>query len=103
MQRVSEAVTHHFPAGTKLTRPTGGMCLWVELPSQLSALTLYERALTERISIAPGPLFSAKQKFENCIRLNCSNPWSDTIEKAIATLGRILRDMQDAEARRHAA
>lgn len=103
MQRVSEAVTRHFPAGTKLTRPTGGMCLWVELPPGLKALTLYERALAERISIAPGPLFSAKQKFENCIRLNCSNPWSEMIEKAIATLGRILRDMQDSAARRQAA
>src|SRR5712671_2886738 len=31
MQQMSEAITRYFPAGTKLTRPSGGMCLWVEL------------------------------------------------------------------------
>ncbi len=87
MQQMSEAITRHFPAGTKLTRPSGGMCLWVELPPHVKALALYHQAMASGISIAPGPIFSAKQKYERFIRINCGNPWSDTIENAIHRLG----------------
>src|SRR3989441_1248407 len=45
MQRMTEAVTSYFPAGTKLTRPSGGMCLWIELPPDIKAMALYHRAM----------------------------------------------------------
>src|SRR2546425_2207887 len=92
MQQMSEAITRYFPAGTKLTRPSGGMCLWIELPPDIKAMALYHRAMAAGISIAPGPIFSAKQKFENFIRINCGNPWSDTIENAVRKLGEIIAD-----------
>jgi DNA-binding transcriptional MocR family regulator len=90
LQRMTAAVSRYFPEGTKVTRPTGGMCLWAELPPEVNALAVYEQAMAARISIAPGPIFSAKQKFQNFIRLNCGNPWSDTIEKAVRKLGEII-------------
>ena len=93
MQRMSEAVTRYFPEGTKATRPTGGQVLWVELPKKIDALELYRRALREKISIAPGPLFSPKQAFPNFIRLNCGNPWSDVIENAMIKLGQLMAAM----------
>ncbi len=91
VQHMTEAVSRYFPQGTKVTRPSGGMCLWIELPSNINALTVYERALAAKISIAPGPIFSAKQKFRNCIRLNCGNPWSEAMEAAVRELGDIIR------------
>ena len=91
MQLMSEALTRYFPAGTKVTRPTGGMCLWVELPPEVDSLEVYRAALAENISIAPGPLFSAKQKFRNYVRLNFGNPWSSTIENAVQRLGEIIK------------
>lgn len=91
MQQMSEAITRYFPAGTKLTRPQGGMCLWVELPPDVCSMKVYDQALAAGITIAPGHIFSAKQKFENFIRLNCGNPWSPAIEKAISTLGSIIQ------------
>jgi hypothetical protein len=39
--RVTQAITKYFPAGTKVTRPTGGYVLWVELPSQINSLELF--------------------------------------------------------------
>jgi DNA-binding transcriptional MocR family regulator len=91
--RVSEAVAEHFPEGTRISRPRGGFLLWVEMPGGKSALELHERALTHRISIAPGPIFSAKQRFGSCLRLSCGFPWSEPIERAIRTLGRIAREL----------
>lgn len=90
--RMTEAVTAHFPTGTRISRPTGGYVLWVELPLGTSALDLHARALAQGISVAPGPIFSARARFTNCIRLNCGYPWSDTIERAVRTLGQLARE-----------
>jgi DNA-binding transcriptional MocR family regulator len=94
VQRMTEAVARYFPPETKMTRPTGGMCLWIELPAPLDSLELYHQAIAARISIAPGPLFSAKQKFQNCLRINCGNPWTEAIENAIRKLGEIIARQQ---------
>ncbi|TAL01982.1 MAG: PLP-dependent aminotransferase family protein, partial [Verrucomicrobia bacterium] len=88
--RMGEAVSRHFPEGTKVSRPTGGMALWVEMPESIHALEVYQRALAEKICVAPGPIFSAKQGFQNCLRLNYANPWSDSIERALVKLGQII-------------
>ncbi len=87
--RVTQAITKYFPAGTKVTRPTGGYVLWVELPSQINSLALFRKALAQKISIAPGPIFSAKQKLENFIRLSCGAPWSEAMDHALLKLGQL--------------
>jgi DNA-binding transcriptional MocR family regulator len=87
LELMSNAVTRYFPPGTGMTRPSGGMCLWVELAPEIDALALYQDAMAAKITIAPGPIFSASRKFQNFIRLNCGNPWSESIENAIRTLG----------------
>jgi DNA-binding transcriptional MocR family regulator len=89
--RVSEAIAEHFPAGTRISRPRGGFLLWVEMPAGKSALDLHDRALARGVSVAPGPIFSAKQRFSNCLRVSCGWPWSDRVEGGIRTLGAIAR------------
>lgn len=89
VQRVTLAIRQYFPEGTRVTRPAGGFVLWVELPKAVDSLELYRKALEKKISIAPGPIFSAKQKYQNFIRLSCGQPWSDTLEQALKTLGRL--------------
>jgi DNA-binding transcriptional MocR family regulator len=93
IQRVSHAIAESFPPETTITRPAGGFVLWVGLPPKVSALKLHERALLEKISIAPGPLFSAKQGFSNFIRLSCGHPWSSRIERAIGVLSYLVKQM----------
>ena len=88
MTQMAEAVGRYFPEGTRVTRPAGGFVLWVELPGQINSMQLYEEALLHGISIAPGPIFSAKGKYPNCIRLNAAL-WSSKIEQAIEQLGRL--------------
>ncbi len=91
--QMSRAVSASFPAGTRLTRPAGGYVLWVELPPAVNSLELFDRALAAGVSIAPGPIFSAKGKFRNFIRLNCGIPWSPEVERAVERLGRLARQM----------
>jgi DNA-binding transcriptional MocR family regulator len=88
--RVSEAVGAAFPPGVRISRPAGGFVLWVELPGSGSALELHRRALAAGISIAPGPMFSAQQGFQNFIRINCGNPWTARSAEAIGQLGKLV-------------
>lgn len=94
VQRMSEAIAEHFPPGTRVSRPEGGFVLWVEMPGA-SALDLHERALSAGISVAPGPIFSAKARFSNCIRVSCGYPWSELHDHAIRTLGRLAAELSD--------
>jgi DNA-binding transcriptional MocR family regulator len=91
--RVSESIAQHFPVGTRISRPRGGVLLWVEMPAGKSSLELHDRALARGVSVAPGPIFSAKQRFTTCLRVSCGFPWSEAIERGIRTLGQIARDL----------
>jgi DNA-binding transcriptional MocR family regulator len=84
-----EAVLRHFPKGTRATRPDGGYFLWIELAPGVDALEVHRRALSLGISVAPGPMFSARRGFGNFIRLNYGHPWDARMEAAMATLGRL--------------
>ncbi len=41
------------------------------------------------ISVAPGPIFSPRREFRNCLRLNAGHPWTPELDRAIATLGQL--------------
>ena len=89
VQRFREEVATYFPEGTRTSEPQGGFVLWVELPGEVDALTLQAEALEDGIAIAPGPVFSARERFTSCIRLSCGFPWSDRIASAVQHLGEL--------------
>ena len=90
---MTRAMGKYFPEDTRVTRPCGGFVIWVELPKTVDVLSLCQQALEQRISIAPGPIFSASGKYRNCIRLNCAQPWNDALDKAVMTVGRMADTM----------
>jgi DNA-binding transcriptional MocR family regulator len=71
-----------------------GMSLWVEFPKYVDSLKLYSLSQKHGISFVPGPLFSAKGRYLNYIRLNNAY-WSERAEKAIATIGHLAAGMND--------
>jgi DNA-binding transcriptional MocR family regulator len=89
VQLYSQAVARYFPDGTKISRPAAGYVLWVELPRAIDSWKLYRAANSHKISIVPGVIFSPSGQFGNHIRLSCGHPMSDSIERAIATLGKL--------------
>ncbi|MBO0611388.1 PLP-dependent aminotransferase family protein (plasmid) [Thiothrix fructosivorans] len=84
----SHAISQHFPAGTRVTQPKGGFVLWVELAAGTDTLLMTQDLLKQGISIAPGQIFSATQKYRNCIRLSCAQPWTAEVEAAMVKVGR---------------
>jgi DNA-binding transcriptional MocR family regulator len=84
------AVHRHFPDGTRVSLPQGGYFIWLELPEQVDAVDLFWAASAQGVSIAPGPMFSARGEFGHCIRLNTGQVWSRKVEDAVARLGRLV-------------
>jgi DNA-binding transcriptional MocR family regulator len=91
--RALRAIARYFPSGTRVTKPEGGYFCWVELPPAVDALQLHRLALSHRISLAPGPLFSADQRFRNFLRINYGHPHQGRTEAALKTVGQLARSL----------
>jgi len=90
VERYREAIAREFPEGTRVSAPRGGYVLWVELPAGVDALDLHQAALKKGIVVAPGPLFSARQRFSNFIRISAGVPWNDRMAGGMRTLGKLV-------------
>lgn len=87
--RTTRLIEQHFPEGTKITRPKGGIVIWVQLPRHINAAALQDAAFEQGIGIAPGELFSIHSGYKNYIRLSYCTLWSPRTEKALQRLGKL--------------
>lgn len=87
------AIGAYFPEGTKVSHPSGGFILWVELPRQIDTYQLYQEAIADRISIAPGAMFSLQDRYFHCMRLSYGMPWSPLLDRSLKKLGNIIKSM----------
>jgi DNA-binding transcriptional MocR family regulator len=92
ISQMADAVARFFPPGTRMTQPSGGFILWVEMPEGTDAIELYHRALKLKISIVPGPLFALSDKYNHHIRLSAAQ-WDERIEQGIASLGKLAHEL----------
>jgi DNA-binding transcriptional MocR family regulator len=87
-----QVLKRHLPVGAQINDSRGGYFLWVELPKQVNTTELYYRALENKISIAPGKMFSSSEQYANYFRFNTAW-WDDSQEAAVATLGRLIAEL----------
>ena len=76
-----------------MSTPTGGYILWVELPTAIDSYRLYKTAIKHGISVAPGSMFSLQERYTHCIRLSYGMAWKPEVERALITLGRLIKQM----------
>ena len=89
--QMRDAVAERFPEGTRLSDPRAGFVLWAELPQGVNALEVVDRALARGVALAAGPMFSARGRFSNAVRISCGLPWSPRIEQAVAAVADVVR------------
>jgi DNA-binding transcriptional MocR family regulator len=87
-----QVLKRHLPVGAQINDSRGGYFLWVELSKQVNTTELYYRALENKISIAPGKMFSSSEQYANYFRFNTAW-WDDSQEAAVATLGRLIAEL----------
>ena len=91
--RYVQAIIKYFPADTKVSRPTGGFILWLELNKKVNAFKLRTEAQKHDIYIVPGKIFSSGAGYSNYIRLSFGRPWSEDTEYGLMMLGKMIKKM----------
>ena len=84
-------IAESFPPGTKISRPQGGLSIWMELPKSIDTIELYNTAVGKKITFSPGSMFTLQKQFSNCMRLTYGLEWNDKTENALKTLGKLAR------------
>jgi DNA-binding transcriptional MocR family regulator len=103
VDRYRQGIAASFPDGTRVSAPRGGFVLWVELPAGIDALELQERALARNVAVAPGPIFSARNRFQNFVRISCGLPWTGQAESAMKILGQVASELLERRGRQRGA
>jgi DNA-binding transcriptional MocR family regulator len=86
-----KCINEYFPADTKVTRPEGGMNLWLELGMKKDAIELYNKAISNKISITPGRMYTLQNQYNNCLKLSYGSHWDEKTEHALMVLGNIVK------------
>ena len=85
-----EMIDKYFPEGVTITKPEGGMFLWVTMPEGCSSMDLLDMAVKDKVAFVPGRPFYVDGSGENTLRLNFSNSDEARIEEGIKRLGRSI-------------
>lgn len=84
------ALQEFFPAGTRWTRPDGGMFIWVELPEHIDAMKLLDEAVEQLVAFVPGAPFYANEVQKNTLRLSFVTVPPAKIREGMAKLGKLI-------------
>lgn len=87
--RAQQLIAQYFPTETRISHPSGGFFLWLQLPAEIDTFNLYNRAANHRIIFTPGVLFSLAGLYGHCLRLGLAAPWREETERALIKLGRM--------------
>jgi DNA-binding transcriptional MocR family regulator len=90
MAEMTLAVARHFPPGTRISAPRGGLTIWVQLDKEVDSLELFRQALQAGIAVLPGVICANTDAYRNCIRLSCGLPFDDALDRGVQRLGKII-------------
>jgi DNA-binding transcriptional MocR family regulator len=94
-----EACRDFLPAGTRWTRPEGGMNVWVRLPEPLDAEELLPRVRKEGVAYLPGRWFAVSRRDPGALRLSFAGLPPDQIRAGLEILGRVFSGEAEAASR----
>lgn len=94
LRTVLAAIAAHLPAEVAVTRPEGGMNLWLTLPAGVSSMEVYQRALAAGVTVAPGRWFfpdpHGDEHGGEHLRLSFVGEPSERLEAGVRILGEVL-------------
>ncbi|RJG01681.1 PLP-dependent aminotransferase family protein [Noviherbaspirillum sedimenti] len=89
-QVMLSALEEFFPAGTRWTRPEGGMFIWVRLPEHIDSMKLLDEAVAELVAFVPGAPFYANDPQHNTLRLSFVTVPPEKIREGVAKLAKLI-------------
>jgi DNA-binding transcriptional MocR family regulator len=90
--RAAEALERHLPAGSRFTRPGGGLAVWVTLPDAVDTLALLPAAKQHGVVYTPGTLFYPDARPSSSLRLVVGAAAPDAVVRGIRALADAASD-----------
>lgn len=88
-----DAIETYFPKGVTVAEPEGGMFLWVTLPAGISAMSLFDEAIEQKVAFVPGqPFYAGEDNEENTLRLSYVTVDQAAIVVGIKRLGECIKN-----------
>ncbi|WP_370681107.1 PLP-dependent aminotransferase family protein [Comamonas sp. GB3 AK4-5] len=91
VDQARQVIARHFPQGTRVSDPPGGLLLWLELPRGVDALQLHQACLAEKILVAPGSVFGTAGRFPQGLRIGLGGDWSEQHLPALRRVGELAQ------------
>lgn len=88
-----QSLMRSLPPEVQIHHNDSGYFLWLELPAGIDAGQLSASALEHHISIAPGKMFSTTDNWASFFRFNTAWGWGEREDKAVETLGHLIRQL----------
>ena len=105
MERGLSLIERHFPAGCKVTKPSGGFMCWIEGPPGFDQSPPVVAHWHAAWACRPARFFPFVKLSAHCIALNLSFPWTPDAEARLKAIGEAVREqaVDDASSRRRGA
>ncbi|GIK28898.1 MAG: PLP-dependent aminotransferase family protein [Chloroflexota bacterium] len=87
------ALDEYMPDEVQFEKPMGGFYVWLRLPEQVNAVTLFTEALQRGIAVAPSHVFYPDGLHENAVRLSFARYNADTLRYAAKRLADLVHHM----------
>jgi 2-aminoadipate transaminase len=81
------ALSEHLPEGSTMTRPEGGLFIWVALPDGHDAEAILPRAIDRGVAFVPGKYFYAGEPDPRTLRVSFATATVAELHEGAARLG----------------
>lgn len=82
-----------MPGGTVVSRPQGGLSLWITLPESTDVSELYFRAVRRGVAFVAGEVFYASHVNPHTLRVSFGSLSQDALEEGIRRLCSVVNDL----------
>jgi DNA-binding transcriptional MocR family regulator len=79
----------HLPAGSTITKPDGGLVLWMQIPG-LDSKQLSVKAREANLDIRVGSEFTETQRYRDCVRINIGFNFTDKTKACLDQLIKLV-------------
>jgi len=95
-----DAADRHLPRSVHVSRPEGGMTLWLRLPPGVSAEAVTREARAAGVRVIPGDWFHSDVAGEEALRISFVAEPPERLVEGMTRLGEVLRRLDRTPARR---
>ncbi|MFP2770214.1 PLP-dependent aminotransferase family protein [Oceanisphaera sp. KMM 10153] len=82
-------LARYLPVGSRISQPDGGLVLWIQIPG-LDAGALGTAAELAGLDIRVGGLFTASDRYRDCLRINIGFPFDESVQRELQTLIKLV-------------